>query len=566
MSKILFGESRRSTVPAQHGLGVESRHRPAGVRYQYLLAILAGAAGGALILAGPFDGSPAFAAMTVLGLAGVTMLLTIGQLRRPCLALLAFVLPLRLDASFMVYPLEHEGGPSAFTVTAGDLILLVLLFDWLAEAAAQSRRSAGGSGSRGAAIGWRTVNTVRLFPKVILPAVLFILLGATSGLFAGDPLLTAYQIFELAKGLVLLLVLANRVQDPQDVRWILAGLMGAVLFQGALGLYQALAGRPMGLTFLGETDWSVRQQLGDRYSIRPVGTFWHTNQLAMYLGMVLPVVASLLLAGSGVGRRAKMAAAAVTVVGLLTAAFTLSRGTWLGLIISAALLSAFGLSKKTVPRAYVLAAPIGLAIMLLMLNLLTGSAVILRLTQSDAGSLQSRVPLMRGALTVFSDFPLLGSGLNNYQYTIKTYDITGQFTETGFLPVVHNLFLLLAAETGFLGLVAFLWLLAALGWRGLRFIRAGDPTLPVVVAAGILVAGQHMIVHNMVHVGIAGDTQLFALFWLLAGLLLALTAWPRFKNSAVPAQFRGAVPAQFRGPVPAQSGGGVPPTSRGASG
>jgi hypothetical protein len=34
-----------------------------------------------------------------------------------------------------------------------------------------------------------------------------------------------------------------------------------------------------------------------------------------------------------------------------------------------------------------------------------------------------------------------------------------------------------------------------------------------------------LLAHNMVHVGLGGDPQLFVVFWFLAGLLVALTSW-----------------------------------------
>ncbi len=465
-----------------------------------LIGILAGLA--VVILS---DLSLAWAAAVCLLSMGAAVMLVIGQVRRPLLALLAFTIPFHVGIHFQNYPTYHEGGPSAFTITPADTILAVLFLLWLGEAVF-GRRS-----------------RIRLFPLVSVPAILLIALGMVSSLNAGDPLLSAYQVFELAKGLVFLLLVGNTVRDEPDLKWVLTGLMAAVVFQSSLSIYQALAGKPLGLSFLGETDWSVRQIIGDQLWIRPIGTFWSTNQLAMFLGMALPVVGALLIVRTGPGMKA---GAAVTLfLGVLAAGFTLSRGAWIGLVLSVILLLAFGLRRRSIAVSHVLLGLVGLSMLLLTMNALSDGTVILRLTEDDRGSFAGRIPLMRGALTVVIDYPLFGSGLNNYQDTIRRYDSTGAYTETGYLPVVHNLFLLLAAEIGLLGVIVFLWLLAVLAWRGFRFSfrDKGKSILAATVVAGLLASELHMVVQNSVHVGLAGDTQLYIQFWFLAGLLLALT-------------------------------------------
>jgi hypothetical protein len=438
---------------------------------------------------------------------GGAVLLTLGEIRRPLLALAAFSLPLHLDVhlGFYTLPTAPEGLGALTRITAIDLILLLLLFLWLVENVRESRVR------------------IQFFPKVAVPAVLFITVGLVSSLFARELRLASFQFVEMTKGFLLFLYLANRVRDDQDRLWIAAGLMAAVLFQSSLGLYQAIMGRPLGLTFLGERNLVSRHLLGSRTTTRPLGTLFSTNQLALYLGMTLPIVGSLLLAP--VSRWMKLAASLVILAGLATVVFTLSRATWLGLLISAGLLSLFGVRTRSFRLWQVLLGLSVLIIVVLVFNGLTGDVIIQRLTVDDHGSAESRAPLMRGALAVIADHPVLGSGWNNYRETIRIYDISGEYTARGTLPVVHNLFLLVAAETGLLGLGAFLWLLAALAIRGIRFVASNITGLAAAMTVGILAGGLHMIVHNMVHVGLTGDPQSYLTFWFLAGLLVALTYW-----------------------------------------
>ena len=470
---------------------------------QYVLAVIVGAASGVLISALSRI-SALWAVIGVLVALFATVLVAAGQLRRPLLALLAFAVPLSLDVNFLVYPFHHEGGANGFGIAFKDIVLLLLIFLALGEMAL------------------RKPVRLRLFAGVTFPALLFMALGAVSSVFAPNPQLTAYQVLEIMKGLVLYLYVANFVRDDQDIRWVLTGLMAVVLFESSLGLYQSLAGRTLGLSFIGERDTAIRQIMEGRVTIRPTGTFWHANALAMYLGMALPVIAGLLLAP--VKRGAKLGAAAVIMVGLITLAYTLSRGAWIGVCLAAVLLLAFALSRKVISPAHLAPGLMVAAALVIALNLLAGGAIIRRLTVYDRGSAQVRIPLMRGALTVAADYPILGSGLNNYSDIIMTYDSAAEYTQSGILPVVHNVFLLFAAETGLLGLGAFLWLLAALGIRGFRYLQGRGVTLTTCLTAGLLASGLSLVVHCMVDLALVGDMLLFVQFWFLAGLLVAATA------------------------------------------
>jgi O-antigen ligase len=246
-------------------------------------------------------------------------------------------------------------------------------------------------------------------------------------------------------------------------------------------------------------------------------------------------------------RLAWRVAAAITVAaGLVAVIFTLSRSTWLGLVVSATILLIYGLASRGLLPRQVLAALAAALALALLLNLATGGDIVQRLTQPDGGSALSRLPMSQGALRIISDHPLLGSGLNNYELTIRQYDITGKYTLAGQLPIVHNLFLLIAAETGVLGLLAVLWLLLALARTGLGFVRGREASFHTWLAVGIMAGGLHVVIHNSLHVGIAGDTQLALMVWLLIGSLVAVANSPQ--PAPLPATTTGRLARQPRLP------------------
>ncbi len=472
---------------------------------RFSLAVMAGGLGGIVVLV-TTQMSLKYAALALLAISSLAALLAIGQIKRPLLALVAFTMPFHIDTFFVLFPRYHQGGPVGLRLSSLDLILALLLFLWLAEIS----------------LGHHT--RIRLFPAVTSPAVVFIVLGSISSIFAVEPTLTGFQIFELLKSFLLYLYVANHVQDEADLGWILAGLMAAMLFQGGVGLYQGVTrGGRLGLSMLGEQDPSALPADADVVPERAVGTFIHSNAYAMYLGMSLPVIAALLFVSSH--RFLKPIVFAVVLVGLGAVIFSFSRGAWLGTVLSGSLLGLFGLKKRAIHPVQAGIALFGFLIAILVVNSLADGFIIDRLTGGNTGSNESRITVMKGALHVIGQRPVLGTGLNNYIHTMRIYDPQRIYAHGGRLIIVHNVFLLLAVEVGLMGLAAFLWLLVALGRRGLNFIKSREADLSAGVTAGLLTSEAYLIWHNMVDMGLVADTQLLTLFWLQAGLLVAVTAW-----------------------------------------
>jgi putative inorganic carbon (HCO3(-)) transporter len=164
-----------------------------------------------------------------------------------------------------------------------------------------------------------------------------------------------------------------------------------------------------------------------------------------------------------------------------------------------------------------LKAPIALLAILLLSYLPFQNAIKARLLTDDNGSAESRIPLMNLAFRIIADNPILGVGSNNFSAVMDGY-LTSEFRQ-GFLYTVHNKYLLVWAEIGFAGLLAYLAFLFGTLRKGWACWKANDRLMST-LALGFTAA----IVGNMVHqsVDIFHDRPVTQALWLVSGLIFAM--------------------------------------------
>jgi O-antigen ligase len=104
---------------------------------------------------------------------------------------------------------------------------------------------------------------------------------------------------------------------------------------------------------------------------------------------------------------------------------------------------------------------------------LVPNAVVMRVEMTNDGgeldhSSETRLNLWEDAIEVFSSNPITGAGYETYAYMGRV----GTYRDT------HNIYIKILVETGFIGLVLFLWLLGKTFLTGFRLFRcASDPFL-----------------------------------------------------------------------------------------
>jgi hypothetical protein len=143
-------------------------------------------------------------------------------------------------------------------------------------------------------------------------------------------------------------------------------------------------------------------------------------------------------------------------------------------------------------------------------------------------NLMARVGLLGTALNMAAHSPLVGEGVNNYELKMNGFIPSGQRQK--FEYVVHNKFFLTLAETGIIGLGAFVWFLVIAFHRAIFLARRGLP-----MGVGILCSMIVFVFEMNVESYDSGMNLLFSF------ILMALVA-VMWSSENVKAQQQGGVP------------------------
>jgi len=88
--------------------------------------------------------------------------------------------------------------------------------------------------------------------------------------------------------------------------------------------------------------------------------------------------------------------------------------------------------------------------------------------------------------------------------------------------VVHNVFLLIGAETGFFGLAAFTWFLLSVLAQAWAMAKGTPNDLVWIVGVGIFCGYAALGTQSMVDFALIGCPRVFVQFWFLAGIVVAV--------------------------------------------
>lgn len=292
------------------------------------------------------------------------------------------------------------------------------------------------------------------------------------------PCLVAFSLFSFENGKKILRVIC----------WI---FLATALIECGVGIAQYAMQEHVGLKAFGEPaltpyqapqisaeggrHWIFGESLGRKEVLRAQGTFAHPNVFGAFLGLTLLATSFLFLEKRG---RARLFLGSAIVLEVFTLLLTFSRGALYGSIGGALLLIAFFFSRK----GWLLLIPYLLGGIFSVCILLPAFA----LKDTSSGAVSSRFYFQKLALEVAKERPLLGSGWGRYLIEVEHARSLEPNRE---VLTVHNIYLLLLAETGVLGLGAFLLGLGALLLCALRKRKESEVKLLVAMLLFLLLFG-----------------------------------------------------------------------------
>jgi putative inorganic carbon (hco3(-)) transporter len=301
-----------------------------------------------------------------------------------------------------------------------------------------------------------------VLPLMIAYLALLVLSAALAG--RSQPTSPAPIVTFLSEGLLLYLLVTNAVRNPRDMRAVVWTLVLAGAAMGTISIWQeathAYSHTLGGLAQVDATGFNVGDALtGKELRPRLAGPIGEKNRYAQILLVLLPLAAFRLRAERRRGLRLLAGLCAVLILSGMV--LTYSRGAAVALVVTLLVATALGLLSL---RRLVALLAVAVALVMVVapeyvLRLESLAQADSALSQSPAvdGAVQGRATENLAAFHVFRDHPLLGVGPGQFfnRYSAEY----GNALDLRFLKQnrrAHNLYLEIAADTGALGLAAFL--------------------------------------------------------------------------------------------------------------
>jgi O-antigen ligase len=226
------------------------------------------------------------------------------------------------------------------------------------------------------------------------------------------------------------------VDDKQKILLLLLGLMPGVL------VLRGLAYNPSILNFSSVIDFGVKHRFA--YPLA------HPNPAGLLFSLSIPLCVNIILSQKGWLRGLTLVSLAAQFVGLI---LTYSRGAWLGCVVS---LVAIGFLESSLRKVILALGLLGLVGFLTVTSLRSRLLSLAKPIEDIA--IEGRFRFMADALAVGLENPILGVGYGRDRLREGVKKSVADAEQIGFIPHSHNLYTELLAETGLLGLGAFMWM------------------------------------------------------------------------------------------------------------
>ncbi len=427
--------------------------------------------------------------------------------------LYATVLTAPLDFSKRFLTVAHMGGASAIRIDLVDVMLIPIAFYLLREL--------------------RHTRRELYWPAFLRAWLVFTVIGALFILIGPMRHLASLEVFRMGKLALLCLFLVNEVVRHRQIRHFAAAMLWSVVVQSLIGIAEYVKGAPLGLYILGEATPEVIEYLSaatlddGAFVYRISALLGHSNLFSIFLASQLPIALALLFTRAPLALR--LLAGAALGLGVIALILTLSRTGWVTGVCALALVVVLSLFHP-VTRSHFILGRVGLVMGGLAVGVAFSGKIADRLFRSDAGAVNVRFEWLDVALAMAREKPVLGWGLNTFVFQMAPYT-RYQTQERLFdiykenLPVVHNVYALVFAEQGVVGVLGLVAFMSVAFGTALRNLRARDDVLyalSIGCVAAILVYFMDWMASFSLRMDFMGRT-----FFLVLALVGAIRLWRR---------------------------------------
>ena len=322
----------------------------------------------------------------------------------------------------------------------------------------------------------------------------YLLLAFCTLFVSAMPVYAGFGLFKIARAMLVYWVAYNYLRSEKDLRFILLILAAIVAFE----FLQVLL-----------------QRFGGLY--RAQGTMPHSNTLALYINVINMIFLSFVINDRVAGWQRWLYRAAFG-MGSVTVLATFSRGALAVMVICYALVILLSILDRV--RVMKLRTVALMGLLALPFAIKVAPSIIERFETAPVNSGLSREQANQAAIAMAGS-GWLGVGLNNYSYNIN------ETAYSRFVPlevdrgIVHNIYLLHAAEMGWFGLLLFLLLIGNFLWMAFRLILRRMDNLVSWVAIGLFAGMTSLWLQSSLEWAFR-QTYVTVEFFMLAGFLAAL--------------------------------------------
>lgn len=297
----------------------------------------------------------------------------------------------------------------------------------------------------------------------------------------------------------------NLLVNRRQFSALMKGIVAVAVLVSAVGVFQYIIGVEMPAHWVDQAEEGIKTRV---FSI-----VVSPNVLGSLLLIFIPVTLGHLFTSRD--RMSRIAYAAALGIMLACMVFTYSRGAWLALAGSMAILSLL-----YNPRLIVILGAGSLAATQFIPGIGARLSYMFSAAYVASSQKAGRLALWQKGLDKFLQDPLFGSGFGTYGGAVAARRIPGSV-------YTDNFYLKTAVESGLIGLLALLWLLAsAFRCCYTAYRKLKDSYLRIMAAAlmaGLLGVALHNSVENIFEV-----PMMATYFWFLIGVLLSL---PRIEDA-----------------------------------